>query len=214
MVKEYKLKPNSALLCSSNMTCKYPHSLRRYVTKNTEKIKNILGKLDIDFTVEDSTVHIETTPTCADPAVFLYASDFIKMICRGVPLKSAKMVLSDKYYCEIVNLKKFAKGSDKVTKRRKLIQGKSSQHLQAIEDNTNCKIFCYLSSVCIIGKYKDLQKAKDIVVETANNIHPYYSFVKLQKKDELAKKEDMKDKNWAKYIPKPQNIDNRRKKSK
>ncbi|KAM0685199.1 ribosomal RNA assembly protein krr1 [Conglomerata obtusa] len=184
----------------STMNVAIPTYRNTYITENFKSIAEKLTqkKLHLDHT--NNILTVSTTKQTRDPYILIKAQDYINLIVRGVAYETAEKVLEDKYTCEIIktstNLAK-----DTFINRRARLEGPNGSTLKAIKLITKTDIIIQGKTVCIIGEFKRVREAIEIVSGCYKNLHPVYMIKKLMVRRELEKDKEMVDVDWKRYLP-------------
>lgn len=166
------------------------------VTKALEK-RGIACTLDL----VEGRMEVKTTRKTFDPAAVLDARDLIKLLSRSVPAPQALKILEDGVACDVIKIRGLVRNKEKFVKRRQRILGPNGSTLKALELLTETYILVQGNTVSSMGPYKGLKEVRRVVGDCMNNVHPIYHVKELMIKRELAKDPNLKDENWARFLP-------------
>merc|ERR1712141_54258 len=100
----------------------------------------------------------------------------------------AVKIFDDNTFCEVVPLGKGKRCSkDIYVKRRQRIMGPNGSTLRALEILTDCYIMVQGNTACIMGPFRGVDEAQEIIRDCMSNVHPIYSIKTLLIKRELQK---------------------------
>ncbi len=193
----------ACFVCETTFATLFPAYLEKYVSSVWPGVEEVLkqhclaGKLNL---VEGS-MSVSTTRRTWDPFSILKARDFIKLIARNVPLAQAQKIFENDIVCDIIKIGMKAKNTRRFVKRRDRLVGPGGQTLRALEILTNCYVLVQGKTVAVMGPAKGCQSVRKIVEDCLRNIHPIYGLKELLIRKELAKREDLKDADWSRFLP-------------
>lgn len=166
------------------------------ITKALEK-KGIACTLDL----VEGRMEVKTTRKTFDPAAILDARDLIKLLSRSVPAPQALKILDDGVACDVIKIRGLVRNKEKFVKRRQRILGPNGSTLKALELLTETYILVQGNTVSAMGPYKGLKEVRRVIEDCMNNVHPIYHVKELMIKRELAKDPNLKNENWARFLP-------------
>ncbi|EZG76992.1 KRR1 small subunit processome component, partial [Gregarina niphandrodes] len=114
---------------------------------------------------------------------------------------NASKIFQDDVYCEVIKIGGVVRNKDRFVRRRQRLIGPNESTLKAMEVLTRCHIVVAGQTVACLGDWKGIKRVRKIVLDCMNNIHPIYSLKTLMIERELARNEQMKNKDWQPYIP-------------
>jgi ribosomal RNA assembly protein len=99
-----------------------------------------------------------------DPIMLMRIKEVIKAFGRGFEFDEALNLLDEQYCLETINIKDFSrKSKERMIVMRGRVIGTKGKAKRLIEKQTNVKIAIYGKTVSIIGKWEDVQKAKQAI---------------------------------------------------
>ncbi|KCZ81349.1 hypothetical protein H312_01230 [Anncaliia algerae PRA339] len=199
-----------AFLEKSEFTILYPEWRNEYIVKNKEPMMELLKyqKIDCIVKLKERSITISTNENTRDPYVILKANDFVRLVCRGVPLKEANEIFKDDMFCDIIKLDKQGFSKEITEKRKKRLEGDALESLSML---TKCFIVMHKGTLSCIGPYKGVEEVRSIALDTIKNIHPVYNLKILMEKRKLEKNPEMKNEDWDRFLPKIKKINKKSK---
>lgn len=106
----------------------------------------------------------EVLMDCEDPLLLMRLKEVIKAFGRGFEFDDALNLLDEEYYLETINVQDFSgKSKSRMIVIKGRVIGRKGKVKKLIEKHTNVKITIYGKTISIIGKWGDVQKAKQAV---------------------------------------------------
>lgn len=205
-VDEFKPEDNASGLPfaeeSSFMTLfpKYREEYLKSIWKNVTKAldaHHIACVLDL----MEGSMTVKTTRKTFDPAIILKARDLIKLLARSVPFPQAVKILEEDVACDVIKIGNVVANKERFVKRRQRLVGPNGNTLKALELLTKCYILVQGNTVSAMGPYKGLKEVRRVVEDTMRNIHPIYHIKELMIKRELAKRPELAEEDWSRFLP-------------
>lgn len=181
----------------------FPSYLEEYIKSVWPGVEEVLsqhqlvGKLDL----VNGSITVATTRKTWDPYAIVDARDFIKLLARNVPLAQAQKIFNTEIVCDLIKIGSKGDNTRRFVKRRDRLIGPKAQTLKAMEILTGCYVLVQGKTVAVMGPAKGVQMVRKLVEDCMNNIHPIYGLKRLLIQRELAKREDMKNEDWSRYLP-------------
>lgn len=124
---------------------------KRMVQK-LERLSNTRVKIDKNVVVEGE-----------DPVSVLRVKEVLKAFERGFSFEDALSLLDEECVMETISLKEFGKSKKRQFLLKGRVIGKKGTAKELIQRYTNTKLAIHGKTVCIIGKWNDVQDAKKAV---------------------------------------------------
>jgi len=205
-IDEFKPEDNASGLPfaeeSSFMTL-FPKYREVYLKQVWPDVTKALDKFHIACTLDlvEGSMSVKTTRKTFDPAIILKARDLIKLLARSVPFPQAIKILQDDIACDVIKIGNFVTNKDRFVKRRQRLVGPNGNTLKALELLTQCYILVQGNTVSAMGPYHGLKVTRRVVEDCMKNIHPIYHIKELMIKRELAKKPELANEDWSRFLP-------------
>ncbi len=125
------------------------------------KVKGeIEGRTKTKITVDGGDISID-----GDPVGILTARDIVLAVGRGFSPEIAFRLFNEENTLEIIPLMDFMKSERELTRKKGRIIGSKGKTRNVIEGATNTNISVYGKSVGIIGRYDNVEIAKEAVLK-------------------------------------------------
>lgn len=205
-VEEFKPEDNASGLPfaeeSSFMTLfpKYREAYLKSIWNDVTKALNVYHIACVLDLMEGSMT-VRTTRKTFDPAMILRARDLIKLLARSVPFPQAVKILQEDVACDVIKIGNVVANKERFVKRRQRLVGPNGNTLKALELLTKCYILVQGNTVSVMGPYKGLKEVRRVVEDTMRNVHPIYQIKELMIKRELAKRPELAEEDWSRFLP-------------
>lgn len=210
-VDKYKVQPfkKEDLACGlpfteeSSFLTLFPQYREHYLRQIWSDVTSALNDVGIacELNLLEGSMTVRTTRKTYDPISILKARDLIKLLARSVPFPQAVKILQDDMACEVIKIDGFVRSKERFAKRRQRLIGPNGNTLKALELLTKCYILVQGSTVAAMGTHRGLREVRRIVEDCMNNIHPIYHIKELMIKRELAKKPELANEDWSRFLP-------------
>ncbi|MEM5878959.1 MAG: KH domain-containing protein [Candidatus Aenigmatarchaeota archaeon] len=125
---------------------------RNYVDK-LEKLASCKIRINEEISIE-----------AEDPLLLMRVKEVIKALGRGFDFAIALNLLDEQYCLETINIQEFSgKSKNRMVTMKGRVIGTEGKAKRLIEKHTNVKITIYGKTISIIGKWDEVQKAKQAV---------------------------------------------------
>lgn len=205
-IKEFKPEDNTSgqpFAEESSFMTLFPKYREVYLKSVWKDVTRSLDKYHIACVLDlvEGSMTVKTTRKTYDPAAILNARDLIKLLARSVPFPQAVKILEDDVACDVIKIGGSIANKERFVKRRQRLVGPNGNTLKALELLTKCYILVQGNTVSAMGPYKGLKEVRRVVEDCMKNIHPIYHIKELMLKRELAKRPELANEDWSRFLP-------------
>lgn len=205
-IDEFKPEDNvsgSPFLEESSFVTLFPKYREEYLKSVWADVTKALQKYHIDCTLNivEGSMTVKTTRKTYDPMAILNARDLIKLLGRSVPFPQAVKILQDDTVCEIIKIDGMVSNKERFIKRRQRLIGPSGNTLKALELLTDCYMLVQGNTVAVMGPHQGLKTLRRVIEDCMKNIHPIYHIKELMIRKELAKRPELANESWDRFLP-------------
>lgn len=205
-IDEFKPEDNasgSSFLEESSFMTLFPKYREEYLKQVWADVTKALQKHHIDCTLNlvEGSMTVKTTRKTFDPVQILNARDLIKLLARSVPFPQAVKILQDDVACEVIKIDGYVPNKERFIKRRQRLIGPNGNTLKALELLTDCYMLVQGNTVAVMGPHQGLKTLRRVIEDCMQNIHPIYHIKELMIKKELAKRPELANENWSRFLP-------------
>ncbi|OAF70110.1 hypothetical protein A3Q56_02140 [Intoshia linei] len=189
----------------SSFGCLFPKYRENYIKESWPLVKQRLSN-DFEIVAEleliEGSMIVSSTKKTWDPYAIINARDLIRLLARSVPYEKAITVMNDDVFCDIIKIGRLVNNRERFIRRRQRLVGTKGCTLKAIELLTECYVLVQGNTVSVIGNHKGIKKARKIVVDAMNNVHPVYTIKSLMVQKELENDDKLRNEDWSRFLPK------------
>lgn len=205
-IEEFKPEDNasgSSFLEESSFVTLFPKYREEYLKQVWTEVVKALKKHHIDATLDlvEGSMTVKTTRKTFDPVQILNARDLVKLLARSVPFPQAVKILQDDITCEVIKIDGYTRNKERFIKRRQRLIGPSGNTLKALELLTDCYMLVQGNTVSVMGPHQGLKVLRRVIEDCMKNIHPIYHIKELMIKKELAKRPELAEEQWDRFLP-------------
>lgn len=187
----------------SSFATLFPKYREGYLKEIWEDVTKALDAKGIACVLDlvEGSMTVKTTRKTYDPYAIMNARDLIKLLARSVPYPQAVKILEDGIACDVIKIGNFTSNKERFVKRRQRLLGPNGNTLKALELLTQCYILVQGNTVSVMGPFTHMKTLRRVIEDCMLNIHPIYHIKELMIKRELAKRPELAEEDWSRFLP-------------